>query len=95
MATSGTIVTAALIALNLVTFAVFAWDKFCATRGRRRVSEQALLGLMAVGGSPGGWAAMLLFHHKTQKAIFKLVAIGIVVVQVVALVAIYALLAGQ
>jgi uncharacterized membrane protein YsdA (DUF1294 family) len=81
----------ALIALNLVTFAVFGWDKFCATHGRRRISERALLTLMAVGGSPGGWVAMLVFHHKTQKASFRWPAIVIVLLQIVALVLILTL----
>ena len=71
MTGGGTIVIAVLVVLNLVTFAVFGWDKLCARAGRRRVSEHALLTLMAVGGSPGGWAAMLLFRHKTQKASFR------------------------
>jgi uncharacterized membrane protein YsdA (DUF1294 family) len=75
----------ALVALNVVTFAIFGWDKFCATHGRRRISERALLTLMAVGGSPGGWAAMLVFHHKTQKASFRWPAIVIVVLQAAAL----------
>jgi uncharacterized membrane protein YsdA (DUF1294 family) len=85
---SAIIVIGSLIALNLVTFVIFGWDKFCAARGRRRVSERALLTLMAVGGSPGGWAAMLVFHHKTQKASFRWAAIVIVVLQVGALVAV-------
>jgi uncharacterized membrane protein YsdA (DUF1294 family) len=88
MPITGTILIAALIALNLVTFAAFGWDKFCATRGGRRVAEHALLSLMAVGGSPGGWAAMLLFHHKTQKASFRYAATIIVLLQVVALIGI-------
>jgi uncharacterized membrane protein YsdA (DUF1294 family) len=93
MATS--LLVIALIALSLLTFAVFGWDKFCATHGRRRVSERALLTLMAVGGSPGGWAAMLVFHHKTQKASFRTPAIVIVALQAVAIVAIWAWFAGR
>ena len=83
------------MALNLVTFAVFGWDKFCATHGRRRVSERALLTLMAVGGSPGGWGAMLVFHHKTQKDSFRWPAIVIVLLQVATLVAISIWRAGR
>jgi len=90
-----TLIVAALIALSLLTFAVFGWDKFCAAHGRRRVPERTLLTLMAVGGSPGGWAAMLLFHHKTQKASFRTPAIIIVVLQAVAVVAIWAWLAAH
>ena len=85
MTAAGTIAIAVLVVLNLVTFAVFGWDKLCARNGRRRVSERALLTLMVVGGSPGGWAAMLLFHHKTQKASFRTLAIVITVLQAAAL----------
>ena len=85
MTGAGTIVIAVLVVLNLATFAVFGWDKLCARAGRRRVSEHALLTLMAVGGSPGGWAAMLLFHHKTQKASFRTPAIVITLLQAAAL----------
>jgi hypothetical protein len=51
---SGTILIVAVVAVNLLTFAAFGWDKFCATSGRRRVAERTLLSLMAIGGSPAG-----------------------------------------
>jgi uncharacterized membrane protein YsdA (DUF1294 family) len=95
MATSGTIICVALITLNVVTFAVFGWDKFSAASGRRRVSERALLSLMVVGGSPGGWAAMFVFHHKTQKASFRWLAIIIVLLQVATLIAVSSWLVGK
>jgi uncharacterized membrane protein YsdA (DUF1294 family) len=90
----GAIVIGVLVVLNLVTFVIFGWDKFCATHGRRRVSERALLTLMAVGGSPGGWAGMLVFHHKTRKTSFRWAAIVIVLLQAAALVLISLWLAG-
>jgi uncharacterized membrane protein YsdA (DUF1294 family) len=89
------IIAAGLIALSLLTFVTFGWDNFCAMRGRRRISERTLLSLMAIGGSPGGWVAMLLFHHKTQKASFRTAALIIVVLQVVALIAIWVWLGGR
>ena len=88
MPLSGTILVVAVVAVNLVTFAAFGWDKFCATSGRRRVAERTLLSLMVIGGSPAGWIAMLLFHHKTQKASFRSAAIAIVLIQVAALIAV-------
>jgi uncharacterized membrane protein YsdA (DUF1294 family) len=89
------LIAIALIVLNVATFAVFGWDKFCATHARRRVSERTLLGLMAIGGSPGGWAAMLVFRHKTRKASFRTPATVIVVVQAVAVLAIVVLPIGR
>src|SRR4051812_20182537 len=60
-----------LLCANLYTFIVFAWDKRCAVKGFRRVSEFHLLSMGALGGWIGGLAAMLLFRHKTAKTSFR------------------------
>ena len=67
--------------LNLLTIAVFGWDKLCAMMGRPRIRQRTLFILMATGGSLGGWIAMELFHHKTQKAKFRMVTIAIMLIQ--------------
>ena len=62
-----------LIAINVVTFSLFAWDKHVAASGnryRRRVPEARLLGLSLAGGSAGGLIAMYAFRHKTKKWYF-------------------------
>ena len=74
-----------LAALNVFTFFVFAYDKACAKRGAWRVPEQRLFLLMTLGGSIGGWMAMLSLHHKNRKLSFRLVASTIVGLQLVAL----------
>jgi uncharacterized membrane protein YsdA (DUF1294 family) len=84
----GSIATAALVVLNVLTFALFGWDKACAVGNRRRVPERTLLTFMAVGGSPGGWLAMLIFHHKTSKTSFRSIAIAIALLQIIAIFAI-------
>ncbi len=56
----------ALAALNVLTFALYGWDKRCARRGWRRVPEKTLLGLSALGGSLGALVGMRLFRHKTR-----------------------------
>lgn len=57
---------------NLMAFLMFALDKFKAGRpGQRRISEFNLAAIGAVGGWPGGLAAMLLFRHKTAKQSFQ------------------------
>jgi uncharacterized membrane protein YsdA (DUF1294 family) len=53
------------------SFLAFGWDKRRAARSGRRVSERHLLIAGALGGWPGGIAAMLLFRHKTAKWSFK------------------------
>jgi uncharacterized membrane protein YsdA (DUF1294 family) len=59
-----------LVAANVVTFAMFGWDKWRARREKSRVPEFTLCLWGALGGWPGGWVAMLLFRHKTAKPSF-------------------------
>ncbi len=75
-------IAAGLVAVNLVTMAVYALDKHRAIRGRRRVPEWALLVLAAVGGSPGAALAMALLRHKTRKPSFRAGFAAVVVAQV-------------
>ncbi|RME95251.1 MAG: DUF1294 domain-containing protein [Verrucomicrobia bacterium] len=58
--------------LSLTTLAAFGIDKRQARRaGRRRVPEKELLLLALLGGSPGAFAAMSLFRHKSIKRSFR------------------------
>jgi len=61
-----------LATLNAVTFVAFGFDKWRATRSKRRVSEFSLALLGALGGWPGGLLGMIFFRHKTAKLTFKL-----------------------
>ena len=61
-----------LLAVNIITFIVFAVDKAKAIRGQWRVSEAALLGLSLIGGAIGGLFAMYVLHHKTRKPRFAI-----------------------
>lgn len=63
-----------LLAINAVAFCAFALDKYKAVRGMWRIRESTLLGLSFIGGAAGGYAAMMLFRHKTRKAYF---AVGV------------------
>lgn len=75
---------AGLAGWNLVTFAVYGWDKRRAgVEGARRVPEANLLALALLGGSPGAAAAMYAFRHKTRKASFLIPFAGIVGLQIV------------
>lgn len=57
-----------LLALNVVTYALYRWDKRAATRSLVRVPELTLHGLALVGGSPGALAGRHLGaeSHKTS-----------------------------
>lgn len=55
-----------LIAINLVTLAVYGADKRRARRGAWRVPEKTLFLLPLLGGSVGALLGMRVFRHKTK-----------------------------
>jgi uncharacterized membrane protein YsdA (DUF1294 family) len=61
-----------IMALSAWTFVLFAFDKWRAGRGGRRVSEAALCWASALGGWPGGLLGMVIFRHKSAKGSFQL-----------------------
>lgn len=63
-----------MVAVNLVTLAVFGIDKLQSKRGGWRIHETRLL-LVAFFGPFGAFAGMLLFRHKTRKIKFLLVPV--------------------
>ena len=71
-----------IIACSLLTFIVFAYDKWSAERGGGRISERTLHLLSLIGGWPGGIAAQLAFRHKTAKPAFQRTLRLVVVTQV-------------
>jgi uncharacterized membrane protein YsdA (DUF1294 family) len=54
------------------TFLLFGFDKWRANRGGRRISEAGLCWASALGGWPGGFLGMMVFHHKSAKGSFQL-----------------------
>lgn len=60
-----------LLAASAAAFVLFAWDKWCAVGGRRRIPERTLLALAAIGGTPGAIAGQRLLRHKTRKEPFR------------------------
>ena len=63
-----------IIVINIASFLVFGLDKWKAKKGKWRIREASLMGMVAIGGSLGGFAAMRLFRHKTRKRLF---AVGV------------------
>lgn len=55
-----------LLLVNVVAFIAYWNDKRKAKSKAWRTPEATLLFLAAIGGSVGAWAAMQLFHHKTN-----------------------------
>jgi uncharacterized membrane protein YsdA (DUF1294 family) len=60
--------------LNVLAFAVFFHDKLMAKLNRRRISENLLL-LLAALGPVGALIAMAGFRHKTRHVKFFLVTV--------------------
>lgn len=54
-----------LVAINLIAFVTFWYDKRIAGTGKTRVPEMVLVALAFAGGWMLGYTAMRLFHHKT------------------------------
>ena len=59
-----------LLFWSVVTFVYYGFDKWQASRGGWRVPELILHELALLGGFAGGWAGMLVFHHKVRKPVF-------------------------
>src|SRR5437868_10681114 len=60
-----------LVAVNLVAFGYYGFDKHRARGLASRVPETVLHGLTVLGGSGGALAGMRTFRHKTLKAGFR------------------------
>jgi uncharacterized membrane protein YsdA (DUF1294 family) len=59
-----------VIVVNVAAFLMYGIDKWNARKGLWRIPEKTLLGIAAVGGSVGAYAAMQMFRHKTKKPKF-------------------------
>jgi len=78
-----------LLVVNLISLALMGLDKLRAVRRRRRIPEQVLLTLAALGGSIGTLAGMYLFRHKTRKKRFSVGIPIILVLQIAVLFFVY------
>ncbi len=57
--------------INVLSFLIYGLDKLKAKYHKWRISEKTLLLLAILGGAYGSYFAMILFHHKTRKPLFK------------------------
>ena len=78
-----------LIIINIVTFLVYAIDKWKARRSKWRIPETMLLVLAVIGGSIGAWSGMKVWHHKTQHKKFRFGLPLILIAQIVLAIWIY------
>jgi uncharacterized membrane protein YsdA (DUF1294 family) len=71
-----------LIALSIITFLLYGYDKGQAKLGGLRVPEIVLHVLALLGGFPGGWVGRAVFRHKIRKVSFTIVLIVSTVIHV-------------
>lgn len=71
-----------LLIMNAAGFLVMTADKLFAKTNTWRVPENNLLGIAAIGGSIGVWAAMYIVRHKTKHAKFVIGVPVILAVQI-------------
>ncbi|MBS1183500.1 MAG: hypothetical protein H6Q99_3380 [Proteobacteria bacterium] len=75
-----------VVAVNLLAYAAMAFDKAKARAGSRRIAESTLLSLAMMGGSLGTVIAQQTIRHKTRKEPFRSQLVGIVLIQLLALI---------
>ncbi len=71
-----------LLAVNLITIAIFAFDKSRSRGDGRRIPEKTLLLFALIGGTPAALYAMNLFRHKTKKYSFQIPLYLIMLIQI-------------
>jgi uncharacterized membrane protein YsdA (DUF1294 family) len=76
-----------VVAVNLLAYGAMAFDKARARNNLQRIPESTLLNLAMVGGSIGTVIAQQTIRHKTRKEPFRSTLIGIIVLQLLALIA--------
>jgi uncharacterized membrane protein YsdA (DUF1294 family) len=76
-----------VLTVNLLTLALYRYDKAIAGGSRTRVPERILLALALLGGSPAAYVAVYRFRrrHKAQKTSFLVWYWAIVALQAIAL----------
>lgn len=61
-----------IIIINIVTFILFAYDKYCSIHGKWRINELSLLSFSLFGGALGAYIAMYSLRHKTRHLKFQI-----------------------
>ncbi len=87
-----TLILGWLAVINVIGFVVFWGDKRAAVAGRRRVPERVLFIFAALGAAPAILGGAEILRHKTRKQPFRAIVYIIVVLQLAAIVAWFALI---
>ncbi|MGN1094319.1 MAG: DUF1294 domain-containing protein [Candidatus Neoclostridium sp.] len=68
--------------MSVLSFALYAIDKVKAKQKAWRTPEKTLLISSILFGAPGGYAAMLIFRHKTKHWYFQFVNLFSLAIQI-------------
>jgi len=71
-----------LVAINIIGFLFYAYDKFASMRSWGRIPEAILHLLVLLGATPMAITAQQLFWHKTTKRRFQVVFWSIALIQI-------------
>lgn len=71
-----------LIAVSVITFLFYGYDKYQSKSNGQRIPELVLHLLILAGGTIGAFLGQILFRHKTKKWQFRMVFTLILVVQI-------------
>lgn len=71
--------------VNILLFILAGYDKYLARKNKRRIPENTLFFIEAIGGTIGLLIAMLFFRHKTSKPSF-IIKFGIILLLQIVLV---------
>ena len=74
-------IISALIIINMAGIIIVAADKRKAIRKRWRIPEKTFFLIALLGGSPGVYAGLLIFRHKTRHWYFMLGIPAIIILQ--------------
>ncbi len=74
-----------VVVVNGTTFMVYGMDKALARSGGQRISENNLLTLALLGGTPAAYAACHHFRHKTVKRSFRDALFSVALIQAMAI----------
>ena len=82
-------IIAYFLVINIITFIVFAIDKYRAVKNRWRIRIVTLLILSFIGGSLGGLMAMKIFKHKTKVDYFTVGLKLMLIMQIIMMLYLY------
>ncbi|MBE6681225.1 MAG: DUF1294 domain-containing protein [Ruminococcaceae bacterium] len=61
-----------VLSINIIVFVLFGIDKFASKQKGRRIPEAVLLVLSFFFGANGAALGMILFNHKSNKMLFRI-----------------------